>query len=183
MFLEATDRWRDEKIALFLLEPDHVGDAYVNWLNDARVNRFLESRFAQHDLVSTKRFVELCLQDENTLMLGIRAPSLAMRHVGNIKLGPIDHRHRTADIGILIGEPSAWGRGLARAAIERIVDIARTELGLRKLTAGCYASNAGSARAFEAAGFVIEGRRPAQFLLDDQPEDLIQMGHLLNASA
>lgn len=177
MFLPATQRWGDTTVQLFLLEPEHVEPAYVAWLNDPRVNRYLESRYAPHDLDSTRAFVQDCRADERTLMLGIRAPSMGHQHIGNIKLGPIDPRHQTGDIGILIGEPAAWGRGFARAAIARMSAIARDELGLRKLTAGCYASNVGSARAFESAGFAIEGRRPAQFLLDGQPEDLILMGH------
>lgn len=183
MFLEVTDRWRDATVELFLLEPSHVNAAYIGWLNDNRVNRFLESRFTNHDEESTRAFVENCLRNEGILMLGIRALAMDRQHIGNIKLGPIDHRHRTADIGILIGDPSAWGCGFARAAISRVCEIADFELRLRKLTAGCYASNLGSARAFESAGFEIEGRRPAQFLLNNQPEDLIQMGRLLTPLA
>jgi RimJ/RimL family protein N-acetyltransferase len=44
------------------------------------------------------------------------------------------------------------------------------------VTAGCYASNLGSKRAFEKAGYTIEGIRPRQLLLNGQPEDLVLMG-------
>lgn len=180
MQIETTSRWRDQAVELFLLQPSHVSPAYVGWLNDPQVNRYLESRFARHDLDSTRAFVDSCHRDPKTVFWGMRALGMASAHVGNIKLGPIDGQHRTGDIGILLGEPTAWGRGLARAAISRVADIARHELGLRKLTAGCYASNIGSVKAFTLAGFVVEGRRPAQFLLDNQPEDLIQMGLVLS---
>lgn len=36
------------------------------------------------------------------------------------------------------------------------------DLGLKKLTAGAYAENVGSIKAFERAGFEIEGRRLSQ---------------------
>jgi RimJ/RimL family protein N-acetyltransferase len=52
-------------------------------------------------------------------------------------------------------------------------------LGIRKLTAGCYASNIGSAKAFLRAGFHIEARRPAHFILDGRPEDLVLLARLL----
>jgi ribosomal-protein-alanine N-acetyltransferase len=179
MLMPATPRWKNDKVEVFLLDALHVGTPYVDWLNDPQVNRFLESRFSRHDIASTCDFVEHCRKDPNTLFWGIRAHSMGAAHIGNIKLGPIDAHHGTGDVGILLGEPASWGQGFARAAIACVVDIARHELGLRKLTAGCYASNAGSVKAFTSAGFAVEGSRPAQFLLDGQSEDLIQMGHLL----
>jgi [ribosomal protein S5]-alanine N-acetyltransferase len=178
MQLPVTDDWRGERIELFLLQPALVSDAYVAWLNDPVVNRYLESRFQTHDLDSTRRFVGTALADERVLFLGIRSRELD-RHVGNIKLGPLDPHHGSAEIGIMIGDRAAWGRGVAREAIERIAAIARSQLRLRKLSAGCYASNAASERAFVKAGFVVEGRRAAHYLLDGRPEDGVMLGRLL----
>ncbi len=79
----------------------------------------------------------------------------------------------------MIGDREAWGRGIGSEAIRVMVDIARDELGLRKLTAGCYASNVGSSRAFEKAGFHVEGRRAGHFLLDGRPEDLVLMARFI----
>lgn len=179
MRLAPTRRWRSDQAELFLLEPVHVGPAYVGWLNDPEINRFLESRFAVHDEEGTRAFVASVLASDNSVFFGIRSPVLGGRHVGNIKLGPIDRRHGLAEVGILLGEKAAWGQGLASAAIARVADIAYEELGLRKLSAGCYASNVGSARAFEKAGFALEGRRPQHFLLDGRPEDLLLLGRIL----
>lgn len=178
MDLVPTERWRDEAASLFVLTPELVGEDYVGWLNDPEIARYLESRFAAHDLASTRAFVAAQWANPDVLFLGIRSEALG-RHVGNIKLGPINHQHLTGDVGIMIGAREAWGRGIATRAISLLCGIARDELGLRKLTAGCYGSNLGSERAFERAGFEIEGRRPAQFLLDGAPEDLVQMGRLL----
>lgn len=181
MELPATENWRDGEVSLFLLAEEDVSDAYVGWLNDPAIARFLESRFADHDRASTRAFVAAQRADPGVLFLGIRSEALD-RHVGNIKLGPLNRTHGTGDIGIMIGERDAWGRGIATRAIRLVCAIARDELGLRKTTAGCYASNVGSERAFERAGFVIEGRRTAQFLLDDEPEDLVLMGRVLTAT-
>jgi RimJ/RimL family protein N-acetyltransferase len=79
----------------------------------------------------------------------------------------------------MIGDRDSWGQGIAPESIALLARIATDELGLRKLTAGCYASNVGSARAFAKAGFVQEGRRTAHFILDDQPEDLLLMARFL----
>lgn len=180
MDLAPTPSWTRDGVSLFLLDESHVGEAYVSWLNDARVNRYLESRFTTHSVASTREFVRNCRDSSTTLMLGMRYEGLGNRHVGNIKIGPIDRRHGLGEVGILIGEPEAWGRGIGRTAIDVVSDIARDQLGLRKLTAGCYAGNVGSQRAFLGAGFDIEGRRRDHFLLDGQSEDLVLMARWLS---
>jgi ribosomal-protein-alanine N-acetyltransferase len=167
-----------EIIHVFVLRPEHVTDAYVSWLNDPDVNQFLESRFTKHTLESTRDYVTRTLESPDNLFLGIHSTELA-RHVGNIKIGPINKQHRTGEVGIMIGDKSAWGRGIGTAAIKAMSEIARTDLGLRKVTAGCYASNGGSQWAFEKAGYMVEGVRRKQFLLDGAEEDLVIMGQLL----
>ena len=179
MKLAPTSRWQGQRTELFLLEPDSVSADYVSWLNDPAVNRFLESRWSVATPESTREFVAQQLASPSALFLGIRARALGARHVGNIKLGPIDRHHGLGEIGIMIGARDAWGGGVATESIQLLAGIAREELGLRKLTAGCYAGNAGSARAFEKAGFTVEGRRTAHYLLDGQPEDLILMARHL----
>ena len=178
MRIPPTARWRTQTIECFLLEPDQVTEAYVGWLNDPEVRQYLESRFVVQDLAGVRAFVAAQLADERTLFLGIRSLELG-RHVGNIKIGPIDRHHGLGEVGIMIGDRAAWGRGVGSEAIRVIAQIARHELGLRRLTAGCYRSNRGSARTFEKAGFTIEGARPGHFLLNGRPEDLILMARHL----
>ena len=165
-------------VSLFLLTPDLVGDAYVEWLNDPVVNRYLERRFAAHTLDSTREFVRAMYESSDNLLLGIRSAETG-GHVGNIKIGPLNRQHGTGEIGILVGERRAWRKGIATAAIRIMCDIARDSLALRKVTAGCYASNVGSQRAFEKAGFEVEGVRKQQLICDGVPEDLVLLGKVL----
>lgn len=178
MELPVAAYWQRPPIALFLLNEAHVGPAYVGWLNDPEVNRYLESRFAVQTGDGTRAFVTAMRERADTLFLGIRDERLG-RHVGNIKLGPINLEHGLGEIGLMIGDRAAWGHGAGSAAIAAVADIARQQLGLRKLTAGCYAGNAGSRRAFEKAGFDVEGVRPRHFMLDGRPEDLVLLGRIL----
>jgi ribosomal-protein-alanine N-acetyltransferase len=175
---EATERWRNEIVELFLLTPDKVSDAYVAWLADPDVNRYLESRFAVQSRASVEAYVAQLLVSENDIFFGIR-DRLNGRHVGNLRLGPINRSHRRAEIGIVVGDRAAWGRGIASNALTVLAAIARLELGLWKLAASCYLANEGSRRAFEKAGFKIEAIRPSDLLLDGEPHDVVQMGLLL----
>lgn len=179
MRIPSTLKWKDDTVELFFLNPTNVTNDYVNWLNDSLVNRFLESRFRDHSENSTRQFVEICIESPSTLLLGIRSINLQGKHVGNIKVGPIIRDHGRAEIGILIGEKDAWGKGIATAAIRLIKNISRDELGLRKLTASCYVSNVGSQMAFLRAGFYIAGQREAHYMLDGKPEASMLMDCLL----
>lgn len=179
MLLNPTPRWSDAHIGLFPLTPALVSEDYIGWLRDPEVNRYLEVRFREQKRADVETFVAAMAASERDLLLGISDLRLG-RHVGNIRLGPIDRNHGLGEIGIMIGDRAAWGSGVGTAAIRRIADIARHELGLRKLSAGCYAANAGSRKAFEKAGFVVEAVRPAHALLDGAPEDQLLLGLVID---
>lgn len=171
MELKADENWVTTNVELFMLTPDDVSQDYVDWLNDPQINQYLESRFQAHNMDSTRAFVASVLNSSDSIFLGITSRVLG-KHVGNIKLGPINREHGLGEIGIMIGDRGAWGRGIGAEAIRMIVAIAKHQLGLRKITAGCYATNAGSKRAFENAGFFIECVRSDHFLVDGKTEDL-----------
>jgi [ribosomal protein S5]-alanine N-acetyltransferase len=180
MELTPTSRWVSSDVELFLLGPEHVSDAYISWLADPEVNQYLESRFQVHDFSATLEYVTAVRRSPGSLFLGIKSVKLD-RHVGNIKLSPIDTRHGLGEIGIMIGDREAWGQGIGGRAIDMLTQIARHELGLRKLTAGCYGSNIGSEKAFLKAAFVVEGVREKHFVSGDGFESLILMARYLDS--
>jgi ribosomal-protein-alanine N-acetyltransferase len=147
-----------ERLVLRTLTPADANDDYARWMNDPEIVRYTESRFATHTVESIRSSIESTQAASDSVFLAIitRADG---RHIGNIKLGPINSCHLCADIGIIIGEKDCWGHGYATEAIERIARHAFDDLRLHKLTAGCYACNQGSRRAFEKAGFTLDGYR------------------------
>jgi [ribosomal protein S5]-alanine N-acetyltransferase len=156
---------KGERCVLRPLRPEHVTPAYVSWLNDPEINRYLESRFTTHTLESTRDFVAAQWRGGNVFFYGIWVPQpgAADRHVGNIKLGPVDRTHLTADIGFLIGDREQWGKGIASEAIALLVGLG-CQFGICKITAGAYENNPGSAKALTKAGFSLEGMRPNQVI-------------------
>lgn len=158
-----------------LLRPVTVEDAdgpYLGWLNDPEVNRYLESRFVTHTAAGLRAYIEGQSTDPDVHFFAIVTHD-DQRHIGNIKLGPIEHEHGRGDIGILLGDPSVWGRGYATEAIEAVASWAFSALGLRKLTAGAYAPNVGSIKAFERAKFHVEATRPAHYRSGGKPVDAV----------
>lgn len=146
-----------DNVYLKTLVSSSLDKTYVMWMNDPDVIKFLESRFnAPESLKDIIRFVDQCNKSKNTLLLGIFCRSSRL-HIGNIKLGNINGYHQSAELGFLIGDKNYWGQGLASEAISLMCDFAFRSLKLKKLTAGCYEPNVGSARALIKCGFQKEG--------------------------
>jgi RimJ/RimL family protein N-acetyltransferase len=148
---------------------------YVRWMNDPEVMQFTESRFARHTLEELVEYVRGHNASPGTLLLGIFEGRSDL-HIGNIKVGDMNPVHRYADVGIVIGDKSCWGRGYASESLRLVCDYAFRSLALHKLFAGCYAQNEGAIRAFLNAGFVEEGRRLNQYLYRGQYTDAVQLG-------
>lgn len=147
---------------------------YVNWLNDPEVNQYLESRFSKHTMKNLKEYIKKILKDPSYIFLAIIQKD-SNKHIGNIKLGPINKHHKFAEIGIMIGDKNSWGHGYAMEAIKLLSDFSFNKLKLHKITAGAYENNVGSIKAFTKNGFVIEGIRKELFLFKGKYIDSVMM--------
>lgn len=156
---------------------DVTEEKYVRWLNDPEVNRFLENRFIPQTFESAWEYVARASGNPNIYFFAILLKE-NKKHIGNIKLGPIDWNHRRAEIGIMIGDKSSWGKGYATDVIRLITDFAFQTLGLQKVTAGAYENNLGSIKAFLKAGFFEEGRRVRHMRYEDSYVALVLLARL-----
>jgi ribosomal-protein-alanine N-acetyltransferase len=155
--------------------------SYFEWFSDQDVMRFLEVRFnPPASIFELENFVTSINESEHSIMAGIFLNN-TNDHIGNVKIGSIDKNHSTANIGYLIGERSAWGKGYASQAIRLVVGYAFSDLNLIKVTAGCSQGNEGSLKALLKAGFTQEGFLASQLIMDGQRRGVYQMG-IINPS-
>lgn len=157
-----------QRLILRTMTAADATDAYLSWMRDPVVNQYLESRFSvpegAQDLIA---FIEYINATPDSLLLGIFLREDG-RHIGNIKIGPVVTRHARSEIGYLIGDREAWGKGYASEAIREICRYGFEELGLAKITAGVYETNTGSAKALLKAGFVHEATISSHVICDGQ---------------
>lgn len=170
-----------ERIILRPLAVSDVSDAYVGWMNDATTNRFMETRWRAHSRADVEAFVGDKAASTSEHLFGIFLTDTG-RHIGNLKIGPIDANHGRGDLSYFIGDPDARGQGFASEAVGLGVRIGFEQLGLHKLTAGIYAQNAESGRVLSKNGFTAEGRRPAHFAFEGGRDDMVAYG-LINPAA
>jgi RimJ/RimL family protein N-acetyltransferase len=162
---------------LRLVTLDDCTPRYQGWLADPQVNRFLETRWRAQTLPDIRAFVTAMLASETDYLFAIVDPADGT-HVGNIKLGPVNWTHRFADVSYFVGERDRWGRGLASQAIRLAAAFGFERLDLNRVQAGLYASNVGSARALERAGFRREGVWRQQLRGAEGWEDHVWFGQL-----
>jgi len=148
----------DGIITLKRLVESDVTEEYVSWLNNPKVSQFLECRFNSHSIASTKRYIaKLAKQDSSELIFGIYIED-GHKHIGNIKIGPINIFHKHAPVGLIIGAISEWGKGYASRSIRLVTEYSISHLGLESLNAGCYSQNIGSCKSFLKAGWKLTGK-------------------------
>ena len=143
-------------LTLKVLSQKDVSDEYVSWLNDYEVGRFTERKYAKYNKERVIAFVNDKFNSNTDLLFGI---FFDIRHIGNIKLGPIDFNHKVSDISFFIGDKEMWGKGLMTQVIDFVVDLAFKEVGggLDKVTAGAYANNIGSIKTLEKTDLLQRG--------------------------
>lgn len=166
-----------ERVSLRLLTPNDCSDVYVRWLADPEVNQYLETRWTEQTIADLRSFVKAAAADANTYLFGIFGND-EHRHVGNIKVGPVNRNHLYASVGYFIGDRTVWGKGFARDAVRQAVSFAFTDLGLERVHAGAYAANKGSIKVLMACGFQQEGVRRQMVKVSGGRDDVIEFGLL-----
>lgn len=160
------------------LSPDEIDVArYVAWVNDRETVRHLGVGNFPVTAQGVLDYVRSFEGRTDGMIFAIHEKA-ADRHVGNIALHLIDWKDRHGEIGILIGERDARGRGYATEAIGLVVRHAFDRLGLHKLYAGVISGNEASKRAFEKNGFSVEGVLREHFFVDGAYHDAFRLGLL-----
>lgn len=92
--------------------------------------------------------------EKDLVMLGIEFEG---QLVGYVQLALIEDDERRAAAGVLVGEKSMWGRGIASTALRILLDYAFTVRNLERVYAEVYGFNQRSLRLMEHIGFQKEG--------------------------
>ena len=156
------------RVRLLPLADRHL-DATWRWVNDPAMMQLL-GRIAYVKPDEHQRWFDQLQQRTDCRYFSVETVD-GGRHVGNIWLWDIDEIHRKAEVRILFGDEPSRDRGYGSEAIALLVDIAFGSMSLHRLYAYVFAMNPRAKRAFEKAGFRVEGllrqdRRTAGGYLD-----------------
>ena len=141
-------------IRLVPLERRHVASTRA-WTNDPELARLMNRARPVTEAEHEAWFADLRRRSD-CAYFGIEQDA-DPTHIGNVWLWAIDERHRHAELRIVVGERTARGRGCGVAAIDLICRDAFERLRLHRVYAYVLAINPAARRAFEKAGFALEG--------------------------
>ena len=141
-----------ERLILKPLNRHFISQDYINWMNDEKVNRHLESGgdYTLEKLTSYLKEVE----DKPKYFWAINLKETD-QHLGNIKIDPIDLNLLWGEYGIMIGDRNAWGKGIAKEASKSVIDFCFNTLNLSQINLGVKKNNLKAISLYEKLGFKI----------------------------
>ena len=147
-----------------------ITEQYIRWLNDPIVLKFSNQRFVFHDRASCLRYLESFAGTDNLFLSVFRLEN--NKPIGTLT-AYISRHHGTADVGIMIGDRTVWGRGYGQDAWNTLTNWLIAEARIRKLTGGTVACNRAMVKLMERSGMKLEAVRKAQEIIEGQPQDLL----------
>lgn len=146
-------RLESERLILEPLTLKHLSEKYVSWMNDIDVYKYLETggNYTLEDL-------DLYLRDQEEKKIFFWAIHLkeSKKHIGNIKIDPIDKERNSGEYGIMMGDKSEWGKGYAKEASLRVLEFCFEKIKLSQVTLGVIENNINAFKLYEKMGFKIE---------------------------
>lgn len=162
-----------DKVALGPIRRDLL-PLYQRWINDFEVVRGLTVSLRPLTSEAEEVWYERASKEDGSVHFTIYE-RVTLRPIGNTSLMEIDHLHRTAEFGILIGEKECWGKGYGTEVTGLMLDYGFTGLGLHNIQLRVFSFNERALRAYQRAGFHLIGRRREARRLGGTAYDVIYM--------
>jgi RimJ/RimL family protein N-acetyltransferase len=148
---------------------------FVEWLNDPQVRCYLSACLPVSQAVEEQWFESMLKlpREEQPLGIEIRSGD-GWRLIGNCSLFDINHRTRSAEVGIFIGDKSCWNQGYGTEVMLLLLQHGFETLNLNRIFLRVDSENLGGIRAYQKAGFIQEARlRQAGFRAGKYVDELI----------
>jgi RimJ/RimL family protein N-acetyltransferase len=152
-------------------------NALVRWYRDPEIARLTRYQTRPMTQAEIERFFQVRMLAPDALAYSI--VELPMwRLIGFTTFSSLDGDNGSVLFHITIGERDGWGRGLGTEATELMVGHAFEGLGLHRVGLAVFSYNERAIRAYEKAGFQVEGRLRDAILREGRYYDEVQMGVL-----
>lgn len=138
-----------------LRENDLEGNWY-NWFNDSRVTTYQDKKIFPNTREKQRKYFEILAESNSDVVMDI-VDKGTNTHIGNVGLHNIDWVHRSAELGIVIGETEFYGKKYGKQAWHLITEYCFKVLNLHRISAIIMTNNIASIKCAEAAGFICEG--------------------------
>ncbi len=153
----------------------------ARWFGDLELTTYLGQTGISYTFEQEQEWYDAMLKDRNVRTFAIVVRE-GQRLIGSVSLMNFDHARGTAELGIAVGDKSAWGQGYGGEATRLMADYGFTFMSLHTIYLWHVAFNERAHQAYLRAGFklagrlrgadVFDGRRYDRILMDVTREDL-----------
>ena len=162
-----------EEITLTPIEKEDL-KILNKWKNDEDVFKYLGGGYRPTSISQQEKWIETLtentLQNQRYIICNEKNEK-----VGFIGLYNISQVHRTASLGIYIGEKEEWGKGIASRAYMELENYAKKYLNLRKINLDVVEENVGATKMYEKLGFYVCGRYKEERFINGEYKNLLIM--------
>jgi len=154
------------------LESKDLSD-HVRWFNDPEVSQYLGEQIRNGTtLEKQKKWFSSASKDNASKTFVIEVDK---KPVGNVSLIEINNIDKNAGVSVFIGEKEYWGKGVAKKALEFIIDQGFTNIDIHKLWIHVFEPNKRAIKFYKKTGFIQEGYHTEMVRIDDKYYDEIFM--------
>ncbi len=121
-----------KNILLVPFTEKYVTADYLRWMNDAETTRFVLKAQGNITIDSLLLFAKTMIKSDSDYFFAVLLKD-GLRHVGNVRLGPIDFELKESKFGIMIGENDLRGCGVGTETVELIKSFCFDKLNLDRL--------------------------------------------------
>ena len=148
-----------DRIILRAIEREDLPD-YVRWLNDPAVLEYFADMIPL-SLEKEEKWYNDMLRDPRFRAFAVEFEG---RHIGSAGLADIDGRNARAEIGLFIGLPEMWDRGLGFDVLTTLVRFGFEQMNLNRIYLRVFSGNERAIHLYEKVGFRHEGNwRQSEF--------------------
>jgi RimJ/RimL family protein N-acetyltransferase len=152
------------------LRPIKLTDAErcLRWVSHPEVLRYLGLVQPARSLLQERTWIAGILADKQHQRMFIIEDEEGLA-VGTCGLREIDKTKGSALLGLMIGDPNQWGRGLGAAATSALVTYGFETFDLKEIRLICHQENGRALRCYEKVGFQ---ELPAPKGVNPRPNDI-----------
>ncbi|AZS15092.1 GNAT family N-acetyltransferase [Paenibacillus lutimineralis] len=131
-------------------------ETYTKWINNMPLSLGLGSASQSYSLLREKNVLENLAKENHNYAIVLQETDELL---GNCSLFAINEVHRTAELGIFIGEETARNKGYGTEAIQLLTEYGFKILNLNNIMLKLYEFNHSAYKCYDKAGFREFGRR------------------------
>jgi RimJ/RimL family protein N-acetyltransferase len=145
-------------------------EKYTEWVNDMETGLYVLFASSVYDLQKEQATLEY-LTKHNTIMIIVDKDT--NKPIGFCGLHNVNDVHRSATLGISIGDKSYWGHGLGTEATNLLLDFGFNILNLNSISLEVIDFNKRAVKCYEKCGFKLIGKKRKSIFMAGSYHDLL----------